>query len=478
MEGLFVLVGDNKLQNGVCESYSISEDGLTYTFSLRKDSFWSNGEPVTAHDFVYSFKRLSKSTEQLVFTVNVLAKLKNGYSIVYEKGQVENLGVYVKDDYTLVVELEKEITHFPSILALSNFLPINQKFAEEKGTSFGSSIENTLFNGPYVLDVWENDRYILKKNESYWNKDNINIDTINVTIVDDYHTALSMYENNKFDFVKLPSDKVEDYLNDKNLVNTLDSTTFYLTLNQNNEVLKNVNARKAIALGFDKNYITHETLKTRAITADYLIPKNFAIGPDGKYFRDSTKTYNHYDNEEAKKYWSKAKEELDIKEATLSMWSYDTLSSINISEYIKEQLQSNLEGLTIQVNHRSPFSSKLGPDIPNDIHFEGWGPDYLDPLTFLELFSSESDYYKIGYSSEEYDNIIKICKTSNSTTDLNNRWNELQRAEKILLEDDVVIVPLYQRSGNALVREYVKNWSYNTFSYSHEYYFGYIDILK
>lgn len=478
MEGLFILVGGDRLQHGVCESYSVSKDGKTYRFYLRKDSFWSNGEPVTAHDFVYSWRRLAQISKDSTYGFNIMkmASIKNIKDFIEGKKGVQELGISAEDDYTLVLELDEKVPYLPSLLAYPSFYPINQKFAE--GKVFGNTIETTLFNGPYVLDRWQKGfEYVLKKNENYWNKDNINIDVITVRIVNDYKTALEMYENGEIDLIGLSSEHIHKYSNNKNLNQRLDSAVFYLTLNQENEILKNVNARKAIALGFDKTYIINEILKNNSITADYLVPNNFSVGPDGKYFRDSTETYNNYNKEEAAKYWNKAKEKLGIENATLTILTYDSETSRKINDYLKQQLESNLEGLTINV-----AIQKFGGEISfnetpkHDIKFSGWRPDYLDPMTFLDLWTTDSPNNEIKYSSKEYDSIIEKCKTGNLATDLNNRWTELQKAERILLEDDVVIVPLYQRGENALIRSYVKNLRYN--SIGPDYYFGFMDIVR
>lgn len=478
MEGLFVLVGGDRLQHGVCESYSVSKDGKTYRFYLRKDSFWSNGEPVTSHDFVYSWRRLAQISKDSTYGLNVIEidSFKNIKEFNNSKKSVEDLGIYAEDDYTLVLELDEKIPYLPSLLAYPSFYPINQKISE--GKVFGNTIETTLFNGPYVLDRWQKGfEYVLKKNENYWNKDSINIDLITVRIVNDSKTALEMYENGEIDLIELSDEHMHKYSNNKNINQRLDSAVFYITLNQENEILKNVNARKAIALGFDKTYIINEILKNGSITADYLVPNNFSVGPDGKYFRDSTETYNNYNKEEATKYWNKAKKELDIENATLTILSYNNETSRKITDYLKQELESNLEGLTINV-----AIEKLGGEISinetpiHDIKFSGWRPDYLDPMTFLELWTTDSPNNEIKYSSKEYDSIIEECKTGDLATDLSKRWTELQKAERILLEDDVVIVPLYQRGENTIIRSYVKNWIYN--SIGPDYYFGFIDIER
>jgi len=479
LEGLFALVGENKLQNGVAESYTVSEDGKTYTFKLRKDSVWTNGEKVTAHDFIYSWRRLvnPETASQYAFMIET-ANFKNASAIMNGEKPVEELGVTATDDYTIVAELEAPVPFLANLLSFPSFFPINQKFQEAKGDAFGTSIDNTLFNGPYVLDKWETEfEYAYKKNENYWNKDNIKLDYITARIVKDPNTALSMYETDEIDVVGLSGEQVAQYEGHEDMIESIDTSVFYLQLNQKNEILKNLNARKAFALAFDKSFITDEILANGSLPADYLVPVNLASGPDGKDFRATTKTYMSYDKAKAQEYWAKAKEELGITTATIEFLTYDGEVGRRISEYLQGQLQANLEGLTVEIMQQ-PFKNKLAlEDEGNfDFSFAGWGPDYGDPMTFLDMWITDSGHNVVNYSSEEYDTIIQRTKMGDLTTDLEKRWSELQRAEKILLEDDVAIVPLYQRAGKRLRQSYVKNYTFNAFA--PDRYFGFMDIQK
>lgn len=479
IEGLFALTGNNEVKNGVAESYTVSEDGLTYTFKLRKDSVWSNGDPVTAHDFVYSWKRLAnpETGAQYAFMIET-AGLKNGSAVIKGEKPVDELGVRAEDDYTLVAELEIPVPYFINLMTFPSFYPINQKFAEEKGDKFGKSIEATLFNGPYVLSSWETEyEYVLSKNDKYWDKDNVDIDEIRFRIIKDPNTAVNMYETGELDRVGLVGEQIDEYADHPDLKAIPGTAVFYLQLNQKNEILKNVNARRAFALAIDKTFITDEILKNGSKPADYLVPSNLATGPDGKDFRATTGTYNSYNKEKAAEYWAKAKKELGIDKAEIDFLTYDSETSRRISEYIQGQLQANLEGLTVNIVQQ-PFKNKLALEDEGqfDFSFAGWGPDYGDPMTFLDMWITESGHNVVSYNNEEYDNIIKRTKMGDLTTDLETRWKELQRAEKILLEDDVVLVPLYQKGVKVLQKPYIKNMNVNAFA--PDYYYKSIKIVK
>jgi len=479
LEGLFALTGNNEVKNGVAESYTVSEDGLTYTFKLRKDSVWSNGDPVTAHDFVYSWRRLAdiNTGSQYAFMIET-AGLKNGSKIIKGEMDPSDLGVKAVDDYTLVAELDVPVPFFVNLMTFPSFYPLNQKYIEEKGDKFGKSIDDTLFNGPYKLTTWETEyEYVLTKNEDYWDKDNVDIDEINFRIVKDPNTTINMYETGELDRAGLVGEQIDEYADHADLIQIPGTAVFYLQLNTKNDILKNVNARKAFAMGFDKTFITDELLKNGSIAADYLVPSNLATGPDGKDFRETTGTYNNFSKDEAAKYWAKAKEELGIDSAEIDFLTYDSETSRRISEYIQGQLQANLEGLKVNIVQQ-PFKNKLALEDKGDFDFSfaGWGPDYGDPMTFLDMWITTSGHNVVGHNNPEYDKIIERTKMGDLTTDLATRWTELQRAEKILLDEDVVVVPIYQRGSKVLQKPYIKNMNVNAFA--PDYYFKSVKLDK
>lgn len=478
IEGLFTLIGGNKVEKGLVESFEVSRDSLTYTFELR-DAVWSNGKAVTANDFVYAWRRLANPNtgSQYAFLIET-AGIKNGAAVIKGEKSVKELGVKADDEKTLVVELDIPVPFFKNLMTLPSFFPINQEFAKDKGDKYGTSIETTLFCGPYKLSKWEAEsEYELKKNKKYWDKDNVSIDIVNFKIVEDLNDALDLYESDDIDAVSLSGKNIADYADHKDLTSVLGTDVYFLQLNQANEIFKNVNARRALSLAIDKTFITEKILGNGSIPADYLVPSNLANGIDGKDFRENTGTYNTMDKEKAIEYWTKAKEELGITKATVSFLSFDTATTRKISDSIKEQLQNTLEGLSVDIEYKS-IKNKLAKEDKGDFDFSlgGWGPDYGDPMTFLDKWITNAEQNIVGYSSEEYDNIIKRTKSGDLTTNLKTRWTELQRAEKILLQNDVVIVPLYQVSNKSLKQQYIRNMNSNTFAI--EYYFKSMDILK
>ncbi|MCK8061234.1 MULTISPECIES: ABC transporter substrate-binding protein [unclassified Fusibacter] len=218
------------------------------------------------------------------------------------------------------------------------------------------------------------------------------------------------------------------------------------------ELMKSVNARKAFATGFDKEYVTDVILGNGSLPVNFFVPEGLATDEDGNDFRAAHPDgWLGFNPEASKEYWAAAKEELGFDTVTVEFLTYDSEGSKKISEFIQGQLQDNLEGLTVVLNQQ-PFKNKLELSDQGKFEFEfaGWGPDYPDPMTFLDMFVTGGGHNSAGYSSATYDENIARTKTGDLTTDLAARWTLLQETERILVEEDAVVVPLYQRGGSGL----------------------------
>ena len=232
MEGLVKADKDGKVIPGVAESWEKSEDGKTWTFKLRKDSKWSNGDPVTAKDFEYSWKR----------TLNPATASTYGfimYDIVgakdYNLGNVDNadgVGVKAIDDYTLQVELVRPVHYFDSLMLFKSFLPQNQRAVEEFGQEYGTAKDKVVFNGAFTLSEWKlEDVYTMTKNPDYWDASTVKIDKVNTKIVKDGNAALNLYENGDIDYVTLTSENVDKYKESPEFKQMLKASMNFLQLN-------------------------------------------------------------------------------------------------------------------------------------------------------------------------------------------------------------------------------------------------------
>ncbi|ENQ3078199.1 peptide ABC transporter substrate-binding protein [Bacillus cereus] len=464
MEGLYRLDKDQKPTPGVAESYKKSDDGKKYTFKLRKDAKWSNGDPVTAKDFVFAWQRLldPKTAAEYAF---IMYDIKNAKAINESKSPVDSLGVKAVDDYTLEVELDNPVPYFIQLTTFGSFYPLNEKVVKEKGDRYGLEADMLVYNGPFAMTEWKHEQgWKLKKNDQYWDKKTVKLEEINFSVVKELSTSVNLYESGQIDRIGLSAEYVDKFKSRKDEFGTyVEASTFFLRLNQKrmkeqDTPLKNKKLRQAIAKGFDKKALANVILNNGSIPADYLVPTDFVKGPDDKDFRKVNGDVKAvaFDTKEAKKLWEEAKKELGKNEITLELLNFDNDNSKKLGEYLKEQLEKNLPGLKINLKNQ-PFKQKLKLETAQDydISFGGWGPDYADPMTYIDMFETTNSHNQMSYSNKEYDEIVKKGKTD-LLTQQKTRWEQLAKAEKILL-DDAAIAPIYQRGASFVQRSTVHN---------------------
>ncbi len=237
------------------------------------------------------------------------------------------------------------------------------------------------------------------------------------------------------------------------------------------QLMQNSDVRKAIAHAFDKSYIANTIISNGSQSIDYLVPAGLSIAEDGSDFRDAHPIgWHHYDIELAHQYWQKARAELNFNVAKLRLLSYDSPIYQKVSQYIKEQLERNLEGLEVVIIQQ-PFSNKiaLAKAGKYDIEYTGWGPDYPDVMTFLDLWVSNSSQNKVGYASARYDDYVARAKQVNLQSDITMRMALLQQAEQLLIEEDCVLIPLYQRGISLLQSPKVKGIVHHQFGGDYSY---------
>jgi len=449
-EGLYRLDGDNKPTPGIAESVEVSDDKKTYTFKLRKDAKWSDGSAVTADDFIYAWKRAldPKTAAEYAY---ILQDLKNANKIMAGDAELDELGVKKVDDQTLEVQLEAPAPYFLGLTSFPTYLPLKQSFVEDKGDKFATSVDTMVFNGPFVLDKWQaNAGWTYKKNPDYWDRASVKMDQINVKVVKEISTGVNLFESKEVDFAPITSEFVSQYEKSEDYKTRPDARINFLRFNQKNKALKNKNIRKALALGFEKQGITDVILNDGSKPANFIVAKDFTFTPDGEDFRTKYPDLQSYDADAAKKAWDAGLKELGVKTVELSMLSRDEDAFKKVSEYLKGDLEKHLPGLTINIKQQ-PFKNFLDLESKGDydISAAGWGPDYQDPMTFLDMWLTGGSFNRMEYSNKKFDDLIKGAKQQ---ADEAKRWSDMQEAEKILLTDDYAIAPIYQKGEAYLQR--------------------------
>ena len=462
-EGLYRLGEDDKAVDGIAEGEpEVSEDSKKYTFKLREDAKWSNGDPVTAKDFEYGWKR-TLDPETASEYGYIMYDIKNAEAVNTGKKKVDELGIKAVDDYTLEVELEKPLPYFKELLTFATFYPLNEKYVEEQGDKFGTTEEKTLYNGPFELTDWETEsKFKLVPNEEYWDKEAVKLDEVNFQVVKDPQTAINLYETGKIDIVGLSAEHVDNYKEDPNFNTELRTSTFFMRFNQNDEIMANKNVRLAINKAIDREKYVKSNLNNGSVAYDKLTPKEFVKGPDEKDYVDGVESELAYDLEGAKEAWEKAKKELGKDEIEIELLTYDSETSKTDAEYFQAQLQKNLDGLSLKIKQQ-PFKQKLALESKGDyqLSFAGWGPDYPDPMTFVDMFVTDGAHNQMEWSNSEFDKLVKDAKGELADKP-EERWAAMQEAENILLED-AAIMPMYQAGAAYLQQPYIKNYQRHKF---------------
>lgn len=482
-EGLYRLDQNHKPVPALADGEpEISEDNLVYTFKLI-DSKWSNGEPVTAQDFVYAWQRAIDPATGSPYGPYMMGGKIKGAAEITELGaakkeyDLNTLGVKAIDDKTLEVTLEKPIAYWQDLFAFPTFYPQNQKFVEEKGEAFASNAENLLYNGPFVMETWEGTdatEWVLTKNPDYHSADQVKLEKITVNVVKDSNSAVNAFEAGETDMTGLlSSDIVPSYEGDERMLSWMEATVFWIKMNQKNEALANVNIRKAIAMGFNKEDLAASILNNGSVAANYFVPKDF-VTLNGEDFREKHGDLVTFNAEEAKKAWETGLKELGVDKLELRYLGGDTEAAKKTDAYIKNQLETNLPGLTIKLES-VPFAVRLERDnaMDYDLQFAGWGPDYGNALSFTDLWITDGGSNRMGYSNPKYDQLIKDAQ-GKLATDEKAQWEAQQEAERIMLAEDFGLAPVYQRAANILLNPGVKGLA--IYNYGPDYSFQWVTI--
>ncbi|RIM82175.1 peptide ABC transporter substrate-binding protein, partial [Staphylococcus arlettae] len=253
-EGLYSLNDKDEAIPGVAKELpKESNGGKTLTIKLRKDAKWSNGDKVTAHDFVYSWQRALKPDTAAEYAY-IMYDIKNAEEVNLGKKDVDELGVKAVDDYTLKVELTKPIPYINELFAFGIFMPQNEKAVKKYGEQYGTTAEKSVYNGPFKVKNWKvEDKIELEKNNDYWDNKKVHLDRVNYKVLKDQQAGSALYDTGSVDDTSITADQVEKYEDEEGLQKRLKASTFYMKMNQQTvPAFKNKDMRLAIAKSINK----------------------------------------------------------------------------------------------------------------------------------------------------------------------------------------------------------------------------------
>jgi oligopeptide transport system substrate-binding protein len=440
MSGLYRLDANSRPFPDMAEGVDISEDGLTYTFTLRDGIKWSNGDPVTSQDFKYAWLRAldPKTASLYAYIISTFVKGADEYNT--GKGSPDDVAIETPDDKTLEVTLLAPAPYWLGLTSFFTYLPQQQKFVEQQGDDYASGTENLLYNGPYMITQFNPTSGVtVVKNEDYWNADNVDISKVEAKVVKDTDTAVNLFESGQLDETVIDTEFVTEYKGKPELVTTTQFATGYLTFNRKVPLFRNENVRRAIQMGFDRAALNYKILNNGSEPATGFVPDGIA-GPDDKTFREAEgPTMPDYDPQKAKELFKKGIEEVG-ENPTIELLSEDDSLTRDFVTF----MQSEFEKMGMKIDLKpQPFAQrlKLEEDDKYQMSAQAWYADYDDPMTFLDLFESSSTYNTSiagHYKNERYDQLINDAKKE---TDAAKRMDMLLEAEKILVEEDAALAP-------------------------------------
>ena len=445
------------------ETVDISDDKLVYTFHLREDATWSNGDPVVATDYEFAWQQ-ALNPEVASDYAYMLYFIHNAEP--YFNGEVEwsEVGVKVIDDYTLEVTLDNPLPYATDLFAFPTLAPINQKFYEEVGADkYATDAEYFCCNGMYELTEWShNSQIVFQKREDYWNADAVGPDEIVYKIITDSQAGLNSYLSREIDYTDLDSGEVVQQAEAAGFEVGVKParSSYYLIVNTEDEFMSNQNLRLALAYSIDKQALVDTVYQNDNQPMTSFTPPAIygAAGADGPTFQEALleERGEMYpasgDLEKAQEYLQAALEELGctVDELNLSIDCADDSLRRNCATFLQEQWRQNLGIENIAVNSmqtKQVSANRQSGDYCMSLG--GWSPDYNDAINFLDLWVTDGGNNDSFWSNEEYDNLIA---QATAEADEEVRQQYLFDAEEILAAE-MPIIPLYWQC---------QNYSYNS----------------
>ncbi len=457
-DGLMQMDADGQAVEALAESYEISDDGLTYTFHLR-DASWSNGDPVTANDFVFAWQRAVDPdiASEYAYMLSDIGQIVNAAEIINGEMDKSELGVTAVDDKTLEVNLNVPVSYFLSLMYFPTFYPVNEAFLEEVGDTFGTSPETVLSNGAFIMDTYEPaaTAFHLTKNEDYWDAERVSLPGLNYQVIQDSQQALMSYQTGALDTTLVNGEQVDQVKDDPEFETIGAGYLWYVSPNMDAvPELANLNIRLAMTNAINRESITADVLKDGSIPTYTAVPLQFSAGPDGSDFSEDQTKYNDVcadDAVKAAEYWAAGLEELGIESLELDMVVDADDAPQKVAQVLKEQWETTLPGLTVNLVIEPKKQRVQDMQEGNfQLGLTRWGPDYADPMTYLGMWITDNSNNYGLWSNEEYDSIIAECTTGDLCTDAEGRWARLYDAEKIVM-DEAVIYPLYTQANAEMI---------------------------
>ncbi len=459
---------NGKNQPDLAEKVEVSEDGKTFTATLRDGIKWSDGSDITAEDFVYTWRRMVDPATASEYTYLVSdAHVLNADEVIAGEKPVEELGVKA-DGNKVIFTLSTPAPQFESLLTFSNFVPQKESFVKEAGEDYGTSSDKMLYSGPFVVEDWNgtSGSFKLVKNENYWDAENVKTETVNVQTVKKPDTAVQMYKQGELDFANISQTSAiyNANKNNEDVIEIAEARADYLVYNETGsvEALTNEKIREALNLATDREGLVKAAADTGTNPATAFVPKGLATLTDGTDLNEFVSQPYTFDKEKAAQLFKEGLAELGVDSLTLTITA-DSDNPIKkaATDYIKELWETTLPGLTVEEKFVT-FKQRL-EDTKNqnfEVAFVSWGGDYPEGSTFYGLFQSGSAYNYGKVNSPEFDAAYEKALTTDAL-DKDAGAADYKAAEQALYEGSHYN-PLYNLSNKGLQNPNIKGLARNS----------------
>ncbi|MEY9978431.1 peptide ABC transporter substrate-binding protein [Lysinibacillus sp. RC79] len=455
-EGLTVSDGNGEATPGMAKDWKISDDKKTYTFNLRDDAKWSNGDPVVAGDFEYAWK-WALNPENLSEYASIFYPIKGAQAYNEKGGSADAVGIKAEDDKTLVVTLENPTPYFLELTGFKTYLPVNQKVTEANKEWFADAGENFVTNGPYKLSDWKhNDSIVLKKNADYWDASNVDVDTVNIAMVEKEATVATKFKGKELDYIGAPFQTVDlnaidEFKKDGSLRIKDQASIYWYKFNTKDKIMSNANIRKALTLAIDRQTLIDNVTKGEQKPATGMVPVVIpGFENDRGYMKDN-------DVDGAKAALEAGMKELGIKDPKdikVNISFNTSEAHAAIAQYIQEEWSKKL-GISSKLDNSEwqVYLEKLRT-ADYQVGRMGWVADYKDAYTFLEMFdTAKNGNNQTGWENAQYKDLLK---KSVAEVDEAKRLDYLKQAEAVAMTE-LPVAPIYYYTNLSVVKKGIEN---------------------
>ncbi|USZ61504.1 peptide ABC transporter substrate-binding protein [Lactiplantibacillus plantarum] len=481
-ESLYRLGKNGSITPGLAKSTKVSKDGKTYTFTIR-NAKWSDGSKITAQDFVYSWERTVTPATKSQYAY-LFSGVKNADEIVAGKKSPSTLGVKAQGEHTFIVTLDKPITYFKKLMTYPLFGPISEKAVKKWGNKYATKAQYMLYSGPFKLTGWTgtNNSWQFVKNNQYWDKKAVHLQKINYTVNESTTTTLNLFQEKKLDLTQLASEQVKNMKSSSDYTTYPYSITAFLVYNFQDsnatikKALNNAKIRQAISLSINRKTLVKNVIGDASTVSKTFVPQDLVKdAKTGKDFADESTVKNStsYNKALAQKLWKQGLKETGIKKLSIQLLASNDEPNKPISQYLKSALEKNLDGLTVNLsNIPSKVASSRAQSGDFDLYLSGWGADFNDPISHLQIMTNNSGYNYGKYNSSTYNALVNKAQNQDAN-DTSARWQDMINAEKTIMKDQG-ITPLYQTVYSYLQNPKVKGIIHNTAGTQWNYKYAYI----